>query len=63
VCGHLGTIALTLNFILHSITSDNFEDSLIDNHLSSIDAALMLKPYMRAEEKEMEKILKKGVKV
>jgi len=27
---------------------------LIDNHTSAIDAVLMLKPYMRAEEKNIE---------
>lgn len=36
---------------------------LIDNHISAIDAALMLKPYMRAEEKNIENTLKNVFKV
>lgn len=36
---------------------------LIDRYLSSINAALMLQPYIRAEENQMEKILNKTLKV
>jgi len=36
---------------------------LIDNHISAIDAAVMLKPYMRAEEKNIEHTLKDVFKV
>lgn len=60
ICGQLGYIALALSHIYNSITSDknNLSDMLIDNHISAIDAALMLKPYMRAEEKNIENTLK-----
>ncbi|XP_015376133.1 PREDICTED: uncharacterized protein LOC107170512 [Diuraphis noxia] len=65
ICGQLGCIALALNHIYNSITDDknNLTDMLIDNHISAIDAALMLKPYMRAEEKNIEKTLKDVFKV
>jgi len=65
ICGQLGYIALVLNHIHNSITSDkkNLSDMLIDNHISAIDAALMLKPYMRAEEKNIENTLKNVFKV
>jgi hypothetical protein len=43
--------------------SKHFNDVLIDNYLSSVDAALMVKPYLRAEEKEIEKTLKTVFKV
>lgn len=41
---------------MHSIiTSEkyNLNDVLIDNYISAIDAALMLKSYMKAEEKTL----------
>jgi len=65
MCGQLGYIALVLNHIHCLITSDksNLNDMLIDNHISAIDAALMLKPYMRAEEKSIENTLKNVFKV
>ncbi|XP_022170442.1 uncharacterized protein LOC111033820 [Myzus persicae] len=65
ICGQLGYLALVLNHIHHSITSDKniLNDMLIDNHISAIDAALMLKPYMRAEEKNIENTLKNVFKI
>jgi len=65
ICGQLGFIALALGHIHNSMTSDkkNLSDMLIDNHISAIDAALMLKPYMRAEEKNIENSLKNVFKV
>lgn len=39
------------------------DDILIDNCLSSIDAALILKPYIEAEEKNIEKTLTNVLKV
>jgi len=36
---------------------------LIDNHLSSIDAALMIKPYLEAEVEQVEKTLTNVFKV
>lgn len=42
---------------------NHLNDMLIDNHISAIDAALMLKPYMRAEEKNIENSLKNVFKV
>lgn len=63
ICGQLGFIALDLNKIYHSINSEHFEDMLIDRYLSSINAALMLQPYIRAEKNQMEKILNKTLKV
>uniref|UniRef100_A0A2S2NTT3 SAM domain-containing protein n=1 Tax=Schizaphis graminum TaxID=13262 RepID=A0A2S2NTT3_SCHGA len=65
ICGQLGYIALVLNHIHCYITSDksNLNDMLIDNHISAIDAALMLKPYMRAEEKSIENTLKNVFKI
>lgn len=41
----------------------NFKDKLLDDYLSSIDASLMVKPYMEAEERNIEKTLKKMYKV
>ncbi|XP_025193972.1 uncharacterized protein LOC112593681, partial [Melanaphis sacchari] len=63
--GQLGYIALILNQIYCSINSDNIHlnDMLIDNHISAIDAAFMLKPYMRAEEKNIENTLKNVFKI
>lgn len=65
ICGQLGLIALILNHIYNVLNKnkDNFDDILIDNYLSSIDAALMLKHYMRSEEKQIEKSLKNVLKV
>ncbi|CAI6345162.1 unnamed protein product [Macrosiphum euphorbiae] len=65
ICGQLGYIALALSHIHNSITNDenNLSDMLIDNHISAIDAALMLKPYMRAEEKNIENSLKNVFKI
>lgn len=65
ICGQLGSIVLILNHIYYSIANDknHLDDVLMDNYLSSIDAALMLKPYMRSEEKEVEKSLKDVFKV
>ncbi|VVC35922.1 Sterile alpha motif/pointed domain,Sterile alpha motif domain [Cinara cedri] len=65
ICGQLGNIALILNHIYCSINNDKnkFDDILIDDYLSSIDAALMLKPYMEAEEKNIEKSLKRIYKI
>lgn len=58
ICGQLGTIALMLHYIYYSINNtEKFDDILIDNYLSSIDAAFMVKPYMDAEEKNIEKTL------
>lgn len=54
---------MSLNKIYYSINSEHFEDMLIGGHLSSINASLMLQPYMRAEENHMEKILNKTLKV
>jgi len=65
ICGKLGYIALALDDIHSSITGDKnkLNDMLIDSHISAIDAALMLKPYIRAEEKNIEYTLKNVVKV
>jgi len=65
ICGQLGSIAVALNHIYYSISSDenDFDDVLIDNYLSSVDAALMLKPHMRAENKNVEKSLKRVYKL
>lgn len=65
ICGQLGAIALMLNHIYCSLTDSkkHFNDVLIDNYLSSVDAAIMLKPYLRAEEKNVEKTLKRVYKV
>ncbi|XP_060867541.1 uncharacterized protein LOC132942874 isoform X2 [Metopolophium dirhodum] len=65
ICGQLGYIVLALSHVHNSITSDknNLSDMLIDNHISAIDAALMLKPYMRAEEKNIENTLKNVFKI
>lgn len=53
-----------LNYIYHSISNtEKFDDILIDNCLSSFDAALMLKPYIEAEEKNIEKTLTNVYKV
>jgi len=54
-----------MNHIYHLISNDknHFEDILIDDYLSSIDAALLLKPYMKAENKKIEKSLRKTFKV
>ncbi|CAH1724563.1 uncharacterized protein LOC114130028 [Aphis gossypii] len=65
ICGQLGYIALVLNH-LHSLMindKNHLNDMLIDNHISAIDAALMLKPYMRAEEKNIENSLKNVFKI
>lgn len=65
ICGQLGSISLILNHIYQSLkkNENNYNDILIDNYLSSFDAALMLKPYMRSEEKQIEKSLKNVFKV
>lgn len=63
ICGHLGAIALSLNFIYNVVKDPKFEDVLIDNQISAIDAAFMIRPYLRAELKEMERMLKKNLKV
>lgn len=65
ICGQLGSIVLVLNYIFHSLSVDKkpFKDILIDDHLSSVDAAIMVKPYLRAEEKDIENTLKQVYKV
>ncbi|KAL4103563.1 hypothetical protein QTP88_018924 [Uroleucon formosanum] len=65
ICGQLGYIALVLNHIYRSITNDNnvLNDMLIDNHVSAINAALMLEPYMKSEEKSIENSLKNIFKI
>lgn len=65
ICGQLGSIVLTLNHICCHLTDSkkHFNDVLIDNCLSSVDAAMMVKPYLRAEEKNIEKSLKRVYKV
>uniref|UniRef100_A0A2S2PWY8 SAM domain-containing protein n=1 Tax=Sipha flava TaxID=143950 RepID=A0A2S2PWY8_9HEMI len=65
ICGQLGSIVIALKHIhyLMASNSKHFNDVLIDNYLSSVDAALMVKPYLRAEEKEIEKTLKTVFKI
>lgn len=65
ICGQLGSLVLILNHVYYSIVNDknHQNDMLIDNYLSSVDAALMLKPYMKSEEKQVEKSLKEVFKV
>lgn len=65
ICGHLGSIVLILNHICCYLTDskNNFNDVLIDDCLSAVDAAMMVKPYLRAEEKNIEKSLKRVYKV
>lgn len=65
ICGQLGSIALILNHMYQLLSKKNndFNDILIDNYLSSVDAALMLKPYMRSEERQIEKSLTNVFKV
>lgn len=63
VCGQLVSIALLLNCIYHFIQNKSFDDMLIDDYLSAIDAALMIKPYLKKEEKQIEKTLKSIYKV
>lgn len=65
ICGQLGYLSLLLNIIYKSISKNkkHFEDKLIDNYLSSVDASLMVKPYLKAEENNIEKRLKKMYKV
>lgn len=65
ICGQLGSIVLVLNHIHSTIVSgeNNLNDVLIDNYISAIDAALMLKPYMKAEENNIENSIKNVFKV
>lgn len=63
ICGQIGTIILLLHHIYDYIKKPEFEDMLIDNHLSAIDASLMLRSYLRAELDETERIIKRSLKV
>ncbi|XP_050520270.1 uncharacterized protein LOC126893803 [Daktulosphaira vitifoliae] len=58
ICGQLGSIAIALNYIYDTLSSNPYEDKLIDDYLSTIDAATMLKPYLRKEEDSVKKTLK-----
>ncbi|XP_050437497.1 uncharacterized protein LOC126843759 [Adelges cooleyi] len=58
ICGQLGSIAIALNQMYYVLLNNPYEDKLIDDYLSTIDAASMIKPYMRAEEDSMKKTLK-----
>lgn len=63
ICGQLGSIAIALNQMYYVLLNNPYEDKLIDDYLSTIDAASMIKPYMRAEEDSMKKTLKTVYKV
>jgi len=59
ICGTLGSLSLILNLIYSKLSNNkNSNDILIDDYLSSADACMMLKPYLKAEEKNIETRLK-----